>query len=133
MSAEPQPQRRCAACGKLIGHEVLICPYCDAVGEIDEMTQLDAQVSNAINIRRMTIVVILAVIVTVGTTLVALINSVFVTDLSDELVLLKMWLAFAVLIMIVGVLVIIFNKRLTRPSGQPIWKPVESEQEREED
>ncbi|MBU1159295.1 MAG: zinc-ribbon domain-containing protein [Candidatus Thermoplasmatota archaeon] len=81
-----------------------------------ETTRLDAQVSNAINIRRVTLVAILAVIVTVGTTLVTLISSVFVTDRSDAVTLLKIWLGFAVLITIVGVFAIIFNKRLTQPN-----------------
>ena len=143
MSASRESQKKCAACGKLIDRDVLICPYCDdrrelelqlartrdipelqtAACETDATIQLNAQVSNAINIRRMTLVVILAVVVSVGTTLVGLIHAVFVTDQSKYLELLKTWVAFAVLIMMVGVCVIIFNKRLTRPGGPAFLRP----------
>ena len=141
--AKRQPQRKCAACGKLLDAEVLICPYCEddrelklqlsktsdrpesqtTVRKTDAMQQIEVQTSNAINIRRLTIIAILAVIVTVGTTLVTLINLTFVDDASNRLTLLKLWLAFAVFIMTVGLLVITFNKRLTKPSGPTTLEP----------
>ena len=143
MPAEGEVKRECAACGRLIDAEVLICPYCDddlalklqlarmhapserrtSAHESDAPQLNDAQVSNAINIRRITIVIILAVVVTVGTTLVDMINLVFVEDSSDSLALLKTWVGFAVLIMVIGVLVIVFNKRLTRPGGPAFLGP----------
>ena len=83
-----------------------------------DQDQLDAQVSNAINFRRITIAAILAVVVTVGTALVSLINTVFVTEHANELLLLKLWAGFAVLIMVVGLGVIVFSKRLTKPGGR---------------
>lgn len=134
MAEKRAGMRECAACGKLIDAEVLICPYCEddcelklqlskvgsmnepptAVRKTENAQQIEVQISNAINIRRITIIAILGVVVTVGTTLVTLINSTFVDNAPDRLYFLKLWLGFAVFISLVGLYVIIFNKRLTR-------------------
>lgn len=136
MTEERAGKRECAACGKLIDAEVLICPYCEddrelklqlsgtsdrpesqvAARKTDTVRPIEVQISNAVNIRRLTIIAILAVVVTVGTTLVTLVNSTFVDDASDRFTFLKLWIAFAVFIMVVGLFVIVFNKRLTKPS-----------------
>jgi hypothetical protein len=73
-----------------------------------------AQVSVAVNTRRIALVLILGVIVVIGSLLVDLAISVFFTDPSSAEIFLIVWLACAVLIMIAGLYVIIYGKRLTK-------------------
>jgi hypothetical protein len=75
--------------------------------------QKDVQVSVAINIRRIALVLILIVILSIGSTLVGLAISVFFPDMSSAKAILTVWLVFAVLVMIVGLYIIIYKKRLT--------------------
>lgn len=70
--------------------------------------------SSAINIRRIALVLILAVFLSVGSTLIGLAISVFFPDVSGAKTILTMWLVFAVLVTIVGLYIIIFKKRLTK-------------------
>ena len=88
--------------------------------EANAELQLKAEVSTAINVRRIALAVILAVVVIVGSYLVSLIVSVFYPDYSDQSTaggILIAWLVAAGLIMVVGLYVIIFQKSLTRETG----------------
>jgi hypothetical protein len=74
----------------------------------------DAQVSTAVNIRRIALVLILGVVLMIGSTLFGLWISVFFTDPSDAKTITIVWLASATLIMIVGLYIIVFRKRLSK-------------------
>ena len=76
--------------------------------------QEDAQISVAINIRRIALLLILGVILSLGSTLIGLAISVFFADISSAKAILALWLVVAVLIMIVGLYIIVYKKRLTR-------------------
>jgi len=110
------------------------CPYCgadyrpdlqphtvhwpgDVAGETDATVQLRAQVSTAINTRRIALVLILAIILSVGSALVSLMISVSLIEPSSAIDFLKLWVVTAVFIMIVGLYYIIFDKQLSRLNG----------------
>jgi hypothetical protein len=108
------------------------CPYCgadyrpnlqpptahwqaDAAGETDATVQLKAQVSVAINTRRIALVLILVTFLAIGSTLVGLAILVFYPgDIYDARNIFNIWLAIAVLVMIGGFYAILFDKRLTK-------------------
>jgi len=81
---------------------------------MDATVQPKAQLSVAINTRRIALALILAVFLIVGSELVGLAISVFYIDRSSAQGLLMGWLLFAALVMIVGLYTILFKKRLTR-------------------
>jgi len=119
----------CPACGKsLTVKEKIVDLWKPPAGEADAAVQLKAQVSVAVNTRRIALVLILAVVVSVGSALVSLMVSVFFTDLngysdmSGARALLSAWLLFAVVIMVFGLYFIIFNKRLSSLGGFGLWK-----------
>jgi len=91
-----------------------------ASGETDETVKLNAQVSIAINTRRIALVLILAVVLSVGSALVSLMIPVFfideynTTNINAARALLDAWLLIATLITIFGLYSILFKKRLTR-------------------
>jgi hypothetical protein len=110
----------CPACGKslTVNNEanrakLPTVHWTQAAGETDATVQLNAQVSSAINIRRIALILILAVFLSIGSTLIGLAISVFFPDMSGAKAILTMWLVFAVLVMIVGLYIIIYQKRLT--------------------
>jgi len=78
------------------------------------VSQLDTQVSNAVNIRRITIAVILGVFLTAGTTMMILLTGLDILTRSGEQTLLQVWVFLAMSILFVGMLVIIFDKHLTK-------------------
>jgi hypothetical protein len=138
MPEQEQSQRRCVACGRLIDAEVLICPYCEdrselrlqlartqetpelqidaEAGETYETVQLNAQVSVAVNTRRIALTLILALAVLGGTSLVVMMTPLFITSPLDARNLLKGWSIVAVIAMVAGLSVIMFEKRFTRLS-----------------
>jgi hypothetical protein len=72
-------------------------------------------VSTAINIRRIALVLILAVFLTIGSTLVGLVISVsFAGDIHDAKNFLNIWLVIAVLVLMGGLYAILFDKHLTK-------------------
>jgi len=76
---------------------------------------LKAQISTAINTRRIALVLILAVFVSIISTLFGLWISVFEPDNSTAKAMITIWLVTALLVMIGGLFFIISSKRLTRP------------------
>jgi hypothetical protein len=84
----------------------------DVATETDATVQLNAQVSVAINTRRIALVLILAVILSIGSTLIGL--AISIIDVPSARTLLGAWLVIAVLVMIVGLYIIIFKKRFTK-------------------
>ena len=114
---------KCRNCGVDNPGEAVVCRKCganlptvhwrqDVVEETNATVQLNAQVSVAINTRRIALVLILAVILSIGSTLVGL--AISITDVSSAQTLLGVWLVVAVLVMIVGLHTILFKKRLTK-------------------
>lgn len=82
--------------------------------ETDETVRLHAQVSNAVNLRRIALVVVLGVVLIVGTTLITLVTTADLIDRSGELTLLRAWVILAMSILVGGALIIIYDKHLTR-------------------
>ena len=97
-------------------------------GETSAEVQLGAQVSSAINVRRIALVLILAMILSVGSVLLSLVISVFLTDeyggvdVSAARILLGCWLFLAAIITIVGLYYIIFDKRLSKLESARRWR-----------
>jgi len=112
----------CPACGKSLtvrdletGERLPTVHWSQATErEMDATVQPKAQLSVAINTRRIALALILAVFLIVGSELVGLAISVFYIDRSSAQGLLMGWLLFAALVMIVGLYTILFKKRLTR-------------------
>jgi len=128
-------KRPCKNCGRLIETGTSTpgpCPYCgadyqadlppptdhwleDAVGETGATVQLEAQVSTAVNTRRIALSLILAIFLSIGTALVFLAIAVFYPgDVHDARNLLTIWIAVAVFVMTGGSFLILFDSRLTR-------------------
>lgn len=115
-----QDQKNCMCCGKAIDWRALICPYCGAdyrpyqrpAAVTGAREQLEAQVSVATNTRRIALVLILAVFLTVGTTLVTLAISVFYPgNVQGARSVLSTWIVLAVSVMLGGFYVILSDWR----------------------
>jgi predicted RNA-binding Zn-ribbon protein involved in translation (DUF1610 family) len=111
----------CPACGKsLTVEETTVELPQTATGETDAKVQLNAQVSVAINTRRIALVLILGVVLSVGTALVGVMASIILSEGSDTthvntaIGLLSAWVLIAAAIMIFGLYNIVYNKRFTR-------------------
>jgi DNA-directed RNA polymerase subunit RPC12/RpoP len=111
----------CPACGKsLTVKDKTVDIWKPPAGGTDAIVQLRAQVSVAVNTRRIALVLILAVVLSVGTALVSLMASIYFTDennitnINAVHALLSAWLLFAAVIMIAGLYYIVFNKRFTK-------------------
>lgn len=140
MPSEQPFQKRCAACGRLVDWDALTCPYCEDdrelrlqlaqthdppelaneprtdTREIASSVQREALVSVAINVRRIALILILGVTVSVGSVLVSMMSSVASIDRLTYLNLVKAWLVLAVGAMLVGLLYIVRNNRLSKLS-----------------
>ncbi len=79
-------------------------------------TQAISQLSNAINLRRLAIMAVVAVVVFLGTALLPLIYVGFDLSSSAYQGLLKIWVVAAALMIIVGLLTVVSSKRPTKPS-----------------
>lgn len=88
--------------------------------DLDSEIQVEAAISSAINIRRIALAVVLAVVLAIGSLLVSLMVPITFTinehgdvDITGERILLAGWLIAALGIMIYGLYVIVYKKKLS--------------------
>lgn len=83
----------------------------------DPALAVEAAVSSAINVRRIAIAVIIGVILAVGTLLVSVIDSILIVaddGVAGASLVTGAWVFLALAILIAGLYVIVFKKRLSR-------------------
>ena len=118
---------KCPNCGTENSESVIRCVDCGEhlkkradVHKTSAPTQLDAQISNAINIRRLAIAVVLGVFLIAGTALVTLMITTLDMDLAEKRSLVEAWSVIAGLAMVFGGAIFVFSKHPTRPS-EPVF------------